>query len=83
VWDGEWDAIVQSEQIGVRMPDPGIYLHTLDLLQLPGEDCVFVDDHAVNLPPAEALGIRTIHHTDAAAPVSQLDALLDCATPAT
>ncbi|SEG85803.1 putative hydrolase of the HAD superfamily [Actinacidiphila yanglinensis] len=77
VWDGKWDAIVLSEQIGVRKPDPSIYLRTLDLLQLPGEDCVFVDDHAANLPPAEALGIRTIHHTDAAATLRQLEVLLD------
>jgi putative hydrolase of the HAD superfamily len=83
MWDGEWDAIVLSEQVGVRKPDPGIYQHTLEALQLSGEECVFVDDHAENLPPAGALGIRTIHHTDAAATVTQLDALLDCATPAT
>lgn len=83
MWDGEWDAIVLSEQIGVRKPHPGIYQHTLDALQLTGEECVFVDDHAENLPPAQALGIRTIHHTDAAATVAQLDALLGCAIPAT
>ncbi|WP_328913495.1 MULTISPECIES: HAD-IA family hydrolase [unclassified Streptomyces] len=83
MWDGEWDAIVLSEQIGVRKPDPGIYQHTLEQLQLPGEDCVFVDDHAINLPPAEALGIHTIHHTDATETVTQLDTLLNCATPAT
>jgi putative hydrolase of the HAD superfamily len=83
MWDGEWDAIVLSEQIGVRKPDPGIYQHTLDALQLASEECVFVDDHAENLPPAMALGIRTIHHTDAAATVKQLDALLACAIPAT
>lgn len=82
VWDGEWDAIVLSEQIGVRKPTPGIYLHALDQLQLPGSDCVFVDDHAENLPPAQALGIHTLHHTDAAATVAQLNALLDCAAPA-
>jgi putative hydrolase of the HAD superfamily len=82
MWHGEWDAIVLSEQIGVRKPDPEIYLHTLDQLQLPGGDCVFVDDHAANLPPAEALGIRTIHHIDAAETVAQLDTLLGCATSA-
>lgn len=82
MWDGEWDAIVLSEQIGVRKPTPGIYLHALDQLQLPGSDCVFVDDHAENLPPAQALGIHTLHHTDAAATVAQLNALLDCAAPA-
>jgi putative hydrolase of the HAD superfamily len=38
---------------------------------------VFVDDRAANLPPAEALGIRTIRHTDVADTIAQLDALLD------
>lgn len=50
MWDGEWDALVLFEQLGVRKPDPAIYLHTLEQLQLPGKQCVFVDDHAVNLP---------------------------------
>jgi putative hydrolase of the HAD superfamily len=82
MWDGEWDAVVLSEQIGVRKPDPAIYLHTLEQLQLPGDACVFVDDHAENLPPAEALGIRTIHHTDATATVARLEELLGLAIPA-
>ncbi|MEC3996089.1 HAD-IA family hydrolase [Actinacidiphila sp. DG2A-62] len=76
-WDGEWDTIVLSEQLGVRKPDPAIYAHTLKQLDLPGEDCVFVDDRAANLPPAEALGIRTIHHTQVAETLAQLDALLN------
>jgi putative hydrolase of the HAD superfamily len=82
MWGGEWDAIVLSEQLGVRKPDPAIYQHTLEQLQLAGDECVFVDDHAVNLPPAEALGIRTIHHTDATVTVAQLDALLERTMPA-
>ncbi|MFC4035044.1 hypothetical protein ACFO3J_26755 [Streptomyces polygonati] len=44
-------------------------------------DCLFVEDRAVSLPSAAALGIRTIHHTDAAATVAQLDALLGGTTP--
>ncbi|RYJ30686.1 hypothetical protein CU044_1029 [Streptomyces sp. L-9-10] len=44
---------------------------------------MFVDDHAENLPPAEALGIHTIHHTtDPAATAALLDSLLLDRTPA-
>lgn len=81
MWDCGWDATVLSEQVGVRKPDPAIYLHTLELLGLTGEECVFVDDHAQNLLPAAALGIRAIHHTDAAATVAELDSLLACVAP--
>ncbi|WP_042366867.1 HAD family hydrolase [Streptacidiphilus neutrinimicus] len=80
MWDGKWDAIVLSEQVGVRKPDTAIYQHTLDLLQLNGDECVFVDDHEHNLPPAAELGMHTIHHTDAEDTVAQLDALLGCVT---
>ena len=42
---------------------------------VPAERCVFVDDTAENLPPAEALGIRTVHHVDPAATVRLLGQL--------
>jgi putative hydrolase of the HAD superfamily len=32
MWDGEWDAIVLSEQLGVRKPHPAIYEYTLQQL---------------------------------------------------
>lgn len=72
-----FDAVILSEQEGVRKPSSAIYQRTLDALGLPGTECVFVDDHPRNLPPAEQLGIRTIHHTDAAQSARQLDALLE------
>ncbi|BBA97858.1 hypothetical protein RVR_3803 [Actinacidiphila reveromycinica] len=72
-----FDAVVLSELEGVRKPSTLIYERTLNALELTGPECVFVDDHAQNLPPAEALGITTIHHTDPDETVRQLDALLD------
>jgi putative hydrolase of the HAD superfamily len=72
-----FDAVILSELEGVRKPSPVIYQRTLAALGLTGPECVFVDDHAVNLPPAEALGITTIHHTDPDDTVRRLDALLD------
>jgi putative hydrolase of the HAD superfamily len=72
-----FDALILSEVEQVRKPSPAIYQRALDVLGLTGPECVFVDDHAENLPPAEALGIRTIHHTvDPEATAAQLDALL-------
>ncbi|MFF2082011.1 HAD family hydrolase [Kitasatospora sp. NPDC058162] len=59
VWD-LFDVTVVSEREGIAKPDPAIYRLTLDRMGLPGEACVFVDDHPVNLPPAEALGITTV-----------------------
>ncbi|WP_262505114.1 HAD-IA family hydrolase [Streptomyces sp. TRM68367] len=73
-----FDAVILSEREGVRKPSSVIYQRALEALELTGPECIFVDDHAENLPPAEALGIRTIHHTtDPAATATQLDALLD------
>jgi putative hydrolase of the HAD superfamily len=71
-----FDAVILSELEGVRKPSGLIYERTLAALELTGPECVFVDDHAQNLPPAEALGITTIHHTDPDETVRQLDALL-------
>ncbi|WP_432586821.1 HAD family phosphatase [Streptomyces sp. HD1123-B1] len=81
MWEDEFDAVVLSERAGVRKPSPAIYQLALDALGLPGPECVFVDDHAHNLPPAEALGIRTLHHTtDPESTAAQLNALLVPAT---
>jgi putative hydrolase of the HAD superfamily len=71
-----FDAVILSELERVRKPSPAIYQRVLDALELTGPECVFVDDHIDNLPPAEALGITTIHHTDPEETVRQLDALL-------
>ncbi|MGW7047069.1 HAD-IA family hydrolase [Streptomyces avermitilis] len=78
MWEDAFDAVILSELEGVRKPSTFIYQQALNALELTGPECVFVDDHAENLPPAEALGIRTIHHTtDPEATAQQLDALLE------
>ncbi|MFF5086000.1 HAD family hydrolase [Streptomyces niveus] len=83
MYEDFFDALVLSELEGVRKPSPLIYRRALEKLGLEGPECVFVDDHAENLPPAEALGIRTVHHTtDPAATALLLDSLLLDPTPA-
>jgi putative hydrolase of the HAD superfamily len=67
-----YDAVIVSGEVGIRKPDPAIYLVAADKLGLPTSACVLVDDVAANLPPAAELGMATIHHTDSAATVQEL-----------
>ncbi|MFF5718527.1 HAD-IA family hydrolase [Streptomyces buecherae] len=71
-----FDVHVVSEIVGLAKPDPAIYELALERIGLPASQCVFVDDHAVNLPPAAALGITTVHATDEARTVAELEVLL-------
>ena len=41
-------------------PSPEIYRFMLNKLQLPANECVFIDDRRRNLAPAAELGIETI-----------------------
>jgi epoxide hydrolase-like predicted phosphatase len=74
--DELFDAVVISGREGIRKPDPRIYRLGVERLGLPPEQCVYVDDLAGNLKPARALGLATLHHTDAAATVDALEGLL-------
>ncbi|MET9142829.1 MULTISPECIES: HAD-IA family hydrolase [unclassified Streptomyces] len=75
VWD-LFDTHIVSELAGMAKPDPAIYRLALERVGLPAERCVFADDHAVNLPPAAALGITTVHVTDEDTAVAELEAFL-------
>jgi putative hydrolase of the HAD superfamily len=68
-----YDAVIVSGEVGIRKPNPAIYLVAADKLGLPVGVCVLVDDVAANLAPAAELGMATIHHTDSAATVSELE----------
>lgn len=76
-----FDVVVLSGAIGIRKPDPRIYVLAAQRLGVPPEDCVFVDDLGGNLKPAKALGMATIRHTSAADTIVQLKRLLTPSTP--
>ena len=73
---GVFDVVVFSTDLGIRKPDPAIFLHTLDLLDVPARSCLFADDTEANLPPALALGIAAIHALDEHETAAQLRTLL-------
>jgi putative hydrolase of the HAD superfamily len=61
-------------------PEPGIYLAVLDRLAARPGDVVFIDDRAENVTGAEAVGLRPVLFTDAAAAAAAL-ARLGVQTP--
>jgi putative hydrolase of the HAD superfamily len=74
--DDIFDAVVVSGDTGLRKPDPAIYLIAAEQLGVPPSECVYADDTASNLPPAEELGMATVHFTDAAKGISEISRLL-------
>ncbi|MFD8565482.1 HAD family hydrolase [Streptomyces sp. NPDC059639] len=73
--DGTFDAALVSGRCGLRKPEPAMYELLLKMLGVSGEECVFVDDNAENLVPAETLGMATVLHRDAQGSVARLEEL--------
>ena len=73
-WD-VFEGCVISSRIRLIKPEPAIYAHLLETFGLRGDETVFIDDTAVNLPPAQAFGIRTIRFENAAQCARELAAL--------
>lgn len=57
-------ALVFSNEIGVKKPDPAAFQALSNALGVPPQDTVFVDDVQTNLDAAAALGFRTILYDD-------------------
>jgi putative hydrolase of the HAD superfamily len=75
--DELFDVVIDSSEVGVRKPDPRIFMLTLARLGVPAERSVFLDDWPGHLVAAEALGLRGILvGSDPAEAMAELDALL-------
>jgi len=71
--DALFDVVVDSSEVGMRKPEPGIYRLTEEGLGLPGEALLFVDDLGVNLKAAVKRGWQTIKYVDTAEVVAALE----------
>jgi putative hydrolase of the HAD superfamily len=71
-----FDGVVISGEVGLRKPEPEIYVLGARAIGVDPDACVFVDDFEHNLEPARALGMATVHHTDAPRTVAALEDLL-------
>jgi epoxide hydrolase-like predicted phosphatase len=76
-WDLDdlFDAVVISDQVGLRKPDPEIFRLTASKIGLPPGDCLFVDDTDHNLPGARSLGMGTLLFTGADHEVAEIERL--------
>ncbi len=58
--------LFSSSFLGVRKPESGIYRLALQITQRALEECLFIDDRALNLECARLLGMKTIHYQNPA-----------------
>jgi putative hydrolase of the HAD superfamily len=77
-----FDGVVLSGEEGTRKPSKRMYELGAERAGAAPADCVFVDDLAFNLTPAEELGMASIHHTSAESTVPQMEAILGVALSA-
>lgn len=76
--DELFEVIVDSSHVGMRKPDPEIYLLTCEQLAVDPGEAVFVDDNADNVAAARALGMETVHFgDDPRVALAELDAILE------
>ncbi|KAB7780753.1 HAD-IA family hydrolase [Xanthomonas sp. LMG 12459] len=62
-----FDAVVNSSEVGAIKPEPAIFLHALAQLGMAADEVLFVDDTAVHVEAARALGLRAERYVDAEA----------------
>ena len=55
-----FDHVIESSKVGIRKPDPRIYLMMCDALAVSPAECIYLDDLGINCKPAAALGMRAI-----------------------
>ena len=71
-----FEHVLESSKIGLRKPEPRIYQHACDLLGVPPDRCIYLDDLGINLKPARALGMRTIKVVDPDVAIDELQAMV-------
>ena len=72
-----FDGIVISGEEGMHKPQPEIFRLGAERVELPPEECVFVDDLRENCEGAEAVGMTAVLHRGADSTVPRLEELLE------
>lgn len=73
---GAFDAFIESSVVGLRKPDPRIYLHACEALGVQPPEAVFLDDIGRNLKAARELGMATIKVEEPGAALAELAQVL-------
>ena len=72
-WLGRFDHHTWSCELGIAKPDPAIYLHTCEKLQVAPGEALFLDDKPENIRAAESVGLQAILFTNVDALREELD----------
>lgn len=67
-----FDHVIESSKVGIRKPDPRIYMMMCDALGVSPPECIYLDDLGINCKPAAMLGMRAIKVTDEAQALAEL-----------
>ncbi len=71
-----FDHVVESSKVGIRKPDPAIYLLACKALGVLPRQCVYLDDLGINCKPAAALGMAAIKVTSGEQALAELEMAL-------
>ena len=71
-----FDAVVISGDVGMHKPQPEIFRLGAERIDVPPEECVFVDDLRENCAGAEAVGMTAILHRGPDSTLPELEKLL-------
>jgi epoxide hydrolase-like predicted phosphatase len=74
-WDGLFDEIVISGEVGLHKPEPAIFELACERVGFDPGECVFVDDLRENCAGAEAVGITAVLHRGADTTIPELERL--------
>ena len=79
MFDELFDVVVVSGEVGLRKPQPEIYLLTCERIGAEPSECVFADDFEVNAQGASAVGMLGIRHRTAEETIPVLEEFLGVA----
>jgi putative hydrolase of the HAD superfamily len=73
--DELFDQVVISGEVGIRKPDPDVFVLAARRLGLEPQECVFVDDTEGNVEAARSVGMTGLVHEDGRSTVPALERL--------
>ena len=72
-----FDVSVFSYEVGMRKPDPVIFMVMLEKMGVGAENVVFIDDMPANVEGAKSAGLHAIRFTDTPTAIASLKTILN------
>jgi putative hydrolase of the HAD superfamily len=76
IFDGMFNSVVISAEVGMRKPEERIFRHAAGLLGLAPAECVFIDDMEANVQAAAATGMHAVLHRQPETTIAELARVL-------